>query len=56
MGLGLVGCIFQYMSTGELFIISRNYLALGGTVPPQSTRPDVFNAGVSRVQKISIYS
>ena len=42
------------MSTGELFIISRNYLALGGTVPPQSTRPDVFNAGVSRVQKIKL--
>lgn len=49
MGLGLVGCILQYMSTGELFIISRNYLALG------ATRPDVFNVKISRVQKISIY-
>lgn len=55
MGLGLVGCILQYMSTGELFIISRNYLALGGTGPPQSMRPDVFNVKISRVQKISIY-
>lgn len=55
MGLGLVGCILQYMSTGELFIISRNYLALGGTGPPQSTRPDAFNVKISRVQKISIY-
>lgn len=43
MGLGLVGCILQYMSTGKLFIFSRNYLALGGIGPPTVNEAQMYS-------------
>lgn len=38
MDFGLVGLHMKGISSGELFTIFKNYLALGGTVPPGSAR------------------
>ena len=39
MGSGLIGLHMKGAPTGELLTISRNWLVLGGTVPPGSARP-----------------
>lgn len=38
MGSGLVGLYLKRL-VGNLFIVSRNWLTLGGVVPPGAARP-----------------
>lgn len=41
VGSGLVSLLLKSMLTGNWFIVSKNWLHLGGTAPPEATRPQM---------------
>lgn len=41
VGSGLVGLLLKSMLTGKWFIVSKIWLPLGGTAPPEAARPQM---------------
>lgn len=56
MGAGLVGLFIKGLLEGKSFTVFRNWLTLGGAIPPQSAKPQDVKESIIETRKCGCYS